>query len=128
MKPRRKFKLTVALLRLVYEMNCETAPFKGWNLPDSHDVVFKVTRDRTTAGYHRFYKGVHEIGISERCVGSLMVLTRIMQHEQIHLYQAHTEPRTDNPNIMHNAGFRRHSDEVCAIHGWDRMEFADADL
>lgn len=125
----RKFKLTPGLLRVNYDMNRHTAPFDRWNLPDPEDVVFKVTRSRRTAGYHTTYiaDGRHEIGISERCCGSLYTLTRIMQHEMVHAHQKNTVPKTETPGVEHNAAFRRESDKVCAIHGWDRMEFADAD-
>jgi hypothetical protein len=126
---RRRFKLTPELLRLNYEMNAATEPFCGWNLPDSHDITWKVTRDRRVAGYHKeFSDGSQpEIGISARCCGNLVTLTRIMQHEMVHLYQTLTKPKSTTPGVEHNAAFRRESDTICAIHGWDRMEFADAD-
>lgn len=127
MKRLPKIKLTRELLRLNYEMNAATVPFNKWNLPDSHDVIFIVTRSRKVAGYHEMKNGQHYIGISERCVGSLMTLTRVMQHEMIHCYQVITSPRTDTPGVEHNAAFRRESDAICMVHGWDRMEFADAD-
>jgi hypothetical protein len=129
-KAREKhFKLTPEILRLNWEMNAACAPFDKWNLPDSHDVIFKVTRDRTTAGYHTTWTdGTHEVGISQRCCGTLPTLTRVMQHEQIHAYQKCTAPKTTTAGVEHNAAFRRLADKVCALHGWDRMEFADADL
>jgi hypothetical protein len=127
MKPKR-ITLNVAALRHAYELLADTAPFNRWNLPDSHDVIFRVMRARDTAGDYEFdRKSRHIIRISARCVGSLFTLLRIMAHEMIHLYQAHTRPRTDTANVAHNAAFRRLSDEVCHYHGFDRAEFADLD-
>lgn len=125
----KHLKLTPDLLKLNYEMNKACAPFNRWNLPPSESIIFKVTRDRRVAGYHKTYtNGTQEIGISQRCVGTLVTLTRIMQHEQIHVRQENSKPKTSTPGVEHNAEFRRLSDQVCDIHIWDRMEFADADL
>jgi hypothetical protein len=121
--------LTPEVLRLAYRLVCETPPFNKWNLPDSQDVLFVVTRSRTTSGHYRWhrYKGVyiHEIAISARCVGSLATLCNIMAHEIIHLFQKIT--KTETPNVEHNQGFRRLADEVCNVHHFDRLMFAEID-
>ena len=126
-----KFRMTKSQLIQAYQLLSETEPFKAWNLPDATEIKFVVIRSRRMMGYylnHRRSEIEHEIGISERCVGSLMTLLRVMAHEKVHLYQHITKPRTHTPGVEHNAAFRKLSDEVCEIHGWDRMEFADADI
>jgi len=128
----QSFTLTPEMLRLAYRLLAETPPFNGWNMPDSHDVKFIVTRSRTTAGHYREWKrgrtfDSHEIAISARIVGTLDTLCNIMAHEMVHLYQVISSPRTDTPGVEHNTAFRRLSDEVVAYHHFDRKMFAEID-
>jgi hypothetical protein len=126
--------LNRALLKHAYELMAESPPFNKWNLPDSSEITFVVSRSRSTMGYHRFWKDgfiikslKHEIGISARCVGSLPLLLQVMGHEMVHLYQVHTKPRTDTKGVEHNPAFHRFSDIICRTHSFDRHGFADAD-
>lgn len=128
----KSFDLTKEMLRLSYRLVAETPPFCNWNLPDSHDVNFVVTRSRITSGHYKEWKrgrkfAGHEIGISNRCVGTLHNLIMIMAHEMIHLYQAISLPRTDHPNAEHNHAFLRFADQVTAYHHFDRRMFAEVD-
>jgi hypothetical protein len=117
--------LTVDVLRNTYGLLHSTEPFCHWGLPDKHDVEFRVMRMRDTAGDHEYLKRkkLHVIRISSRCVGTFHRLGMIMGHEMIHV--AEVELKTVSPGVMHNLAFLRMSDEVCACHGFDRMDFAD---
>lgn len=128
----RTFELTPEACRMAYRMLCETPPFNGWGLPDSHEVKFVITRSKDTCGHYREWtRGrkflYHEIAISTRCVGTLANLIMIMAHEMIHLYQAICIPRTDHPGRMHNTAFLRLADEVVVYHHFDRKMFAEID-
>jgi len=124
----RKLTLTVEQCRLMYRLLSETEPFNGWNMPDSSDVIFKVSRSRNISGYHKEWStGEHEIGISARCVGTIPTLAAIMGHEMAHLHQCTTKPRTDTPGVEHNLAFRRIADRICEVHHFDRPMFAEID-
>lgn len=128
----RSIELTPEMLRMAYRLLAETPPFNKWNMPDSHDVIFIVTKSRDTSGHYREYKrgrafDSHEIAVSARNVGTLYNLMSIMAHEMIHLYQAISKPRTDTPGAEHNTAFRRLADQVVIVHHFDRKMFADID-
>lgn len=120
-------KLTKDQLRLGYDLLTETEPFSRWNMMDSSEIRFVVTRARRTVGYYVFWNGRHEIGISARCVGTVNNLITFMAHEMIHMHQAVTKPRSDTPGVEHNMAFLRLADEVCKHHDFDRHMFADID-
>lgn len=122
--------ITPELCRMCYRMLCETAPFNTWNMPDSGDVIFSVTKSRTCSGEYKEWKNsdtMHEIMMSARSIGTLNNLIWVMAHEMIHLHQADTKPRTDSPGVQHNRAFRRLSDVVCNHHHFDRHMFAEMD-
>lgn len=128
----RGFDLTAEMLRLAYRLLAESPPFRDWNLPDSHDVRFVVTKSRITSGHYKEWKrgrvfAEHEIGISNRCVGTMHNLIAIMAHEMVHLYQAISSPRTDSPKAEHNTAFLRLADLVTVYHHFDRKMFAEID-
>lgn len=122
--------LTPELCRLAYRMLCETAPFDGWNMPDSSEVIFTVSRSRDTSGHYKEWKNTdikHEIAMSSRSIGTINNLIWVMAHEMVHLHQACTYPRTDSPGVQHNRSFRMLSDIVCGAHHFDRRMFAEMD-
>jgi hypothetical protein len=122
--------MTLALnkerLVLLYDFLSECPPFDKWNMPDSDDVIFKVTRSKDTSGYHKQWhigrkKDKHEIGISAYCCGWMNKLVWVMAHEMLHLHQAEVD--MESPHTMHNAAFIKLGKMICKIHGYDPHEF-----
>jgi hypothetical protein len=117
-------RLTPEIIEGAYEFLRLTPPFKAWRLPHADEVEFVVSRHRSHVGYHRGPRRkvlMHEIGISETCVGHTNTLLRTMAHEMIHQHQQRC--RTETPNTEHNAEFLRLAQIVCRHHGWDEKEF-----
>lgn len=115
--------LTPDVLAAAYDYLCTTPPFSGWNLPDSDDIKFRVTKSKDCyAAYH--YDGGHTIDVSSAAVGHTATLMQVLGHELVHLHLRLTgmESRSDNPNV-HNAAFRKLAAVVCRTHGWDLKAF-----
>lgn len=115
--------LTPEVLAAAYDYLASTAPFSSWNLPDSDDIKFRVTRAHDCyAAYH--YDGGHTIDVSAAAVGHTATLMQVLGHELVHLHLRLTgmESRSDNPNV-HNAAFRKLAAKVCATHGFDVKAF-----
>jgi hypothetical protein len=110
----------------LYDFLCECPPFSDWNMPDSDDVIFKVTRDKNTAGYHKRWKRgrkrlQHEIGISGYCCGWVNRLVWVMAHEMLHMHQE--EVGMESPHTAHNAAFKKLGIVICDVFGFDPHEF-----
>lgn len=115
--------LTAEVLAAAYDYLAATEPFCRWNLPDSEDVAFKVSKARDAfAKYH--YDGTHCIEVSAAAVGHTATLMQCMAHELIHLHLRLTgmESRSASQNV-HNAPFRKLAATACKIHGWDLKAF-----
>lgn len=113
--------LSVESLRAAYEYLASTPPFIRWNLPDGHDVVFRVVKSTVDYGwYDRDRAGRHVIAVSRRSVGGSDSLMRTIAHEAIHLHQADVKMET---SAEHNAAFWRLAAQVCRAHGWNVKEF-----
>jgi hypothetical protein len=63
---------------------CE--PMRAWNLPESDDLAFIVSRSRVCAGWFR-PGAFHKIALSARCISSPSALLPVLAHEMIHLHQ-----------------------------------------
>lgn len=115
--------LTPDVLASAYDYLVSTEPFCRWNLPDSEDIKFRVTRAKDCyAAYH--YDGGHTIDVSSSAVGQTDTLMQVMGHEMTHLHLRITgmESRSDNPNV-HNGAFRKLAARICQTHGWDLKAF-----
>lgn len=110
-------KLTPDILRASYNFLCELPPFDRWNLPDAHDIIFRVTRHHDRwAHYRRTASGKPEIVISARFIQRTESLVETMAHEMVHLHQA----RAGMENAaQHNAAFKKLAARICKIHGFD---------
>lgn len=115
-------KLTPQVLAAAYDFLNATEPFSKWNLPDSEEIAFKVSRDRSLYGFYRRQdKGpTHSIAISVNNVGHTSTLMYAMAHEMIHLHQRRNNLET---NAMHNRAFMRDAALVCKVHGFDPKFF-----
>ena len=115
--------LTPEMLAAAYDFLRCTPPFKGWKLPHSDAVEFKLTRHHEEAGHYNRYVRTNEhwIAISTVCVGRTESLCRYMCHEMIHLKQGIA--KTETKGTVHNAEFRQLARAVCRLHGWDPKLF-----
>lgn len=116
--------LTPETLAAAYDYLCTTPPFSGWNLPDSEDVKFIVTRSRQDFAQYRWDGKQHTIAVSEASVGHTATLIEKMAHEAIHVHLEQTgmESRSGDVNT-HNAAFRKFAAQACRIHGFDPRAF-----
>jgi hypothetical protein len=121
----RGLQLTPELLESAYEYLRASPPFRGWNLPDSDQVTFRVMGARDRFGH---FRGRHikasadsfsEIAISAGVVRTTELLMATMAHEMIHLYQDENGWARGH----HNPQFRKLAARVCAIHGFDAEDF-----
>lgn len=113
-------------LKALYDFLVECPPYCDWNMPDSDDIIFKVTRSRDVKGYHKRWcrgrkKLQHEIGISGYCCGWTGHALWVMGHEMVHLHQ--NDVGMESPHAQHNAAFQALGRQCCEIHGWDPHEF-----
>lgn len=113
----RAFVLTPNLLRATYNMVCELAPFDQWNLPDGDEVVFQVTSERNTRGWHTYSRPQHTIGISSICVQRYDTLVQTMMHEMIHAHERNV--KQDRTDVYHSRAFHQWAAQVCRIHKLD---------
>lgn len=111
-------------LAAAYDYLRTTPPFSRWNLPESEDVAFSVSKTTADFGYYRFDGRRHCINASSGKIGQTSTLMEFMAHEMIHLHLEQTgmESRRRTPTT-HNAAFRRFAAQVCKVHGFDPKAF-----
>lgn len=112
--------LTPEILAAAYDYIVATPPFNRWNMPDSSDIKFIVSREPNVRGWYRRRHGRHEIGVSSRCNGHTISVLETMAHEATHLHQA--EACMEN-KAQHNRAFTKLADRVCKYHGFDPRTF-----
>lgn len=113
--------LTKEILASAYDFLCSTPPFNKWGMPESEDVQFIITRNRTVSGIHSFHKGKHYIGVSRFKVGHTSTLVVLMAHEMLHLHISHTGMAKGEAD--HGRTFFKLAKQVCKVHGFDPHEF-----
>jgi hypothetical protein len=114
---KKDLKLTVDMLRAVYNMLCTVPPFDKWNLPDGDDIVFVVGRDRNLRGWCIHREGKWKIGISNTVVARLNLLICTMMHEMIHVHEDNVE--ISRRDVQHSQAFLKWAEHVCQIHNLD---------
>lgn len=112
--------LTPDLLAAGYDFLRETAPFKGWRLPESDELGFHVVRDPRIHADFGVENGVPVIRVSENGAGHTATVLAALAHEMIHLHQ---QRRKLDRGGEHNADFHRRAARVCAAHGFDIKTF-----
>lgn len=115
-------RLTPANLAQTYEFLRSHYPFSGWNLPDSGDVKFKTTRNRSVFGDY-FYdsnKAEHVIRVSTIKNTHLFTVVKTVAHEMVHL----CEETSGNRSVgEHGKSFWTRAEKVCKAFGFDAGEF-----
>jgi len=114
--------LSPDVLRSAYAYLAETDPFRRWNLPDSDDILFKITRSKVLCGYHDDGKPDSRkliIAVSSHFNKTTMALMMTMAHEMAHVHQfKHFKHESE-----HGPGWKKLADQICRAHGFDRGLF-----
>jgi hypothetical protein len=108
--------LTPEILRAAYDYLNAIPPISKWNLPDSEDIRFQVSRDKKTWGWDTFDPGCnkHCIAVSCRWVGHTHSLLLVMAHEIIHVHQ-----RQLGLSVSHAKSFHKFALQIANVHGFD---------
>lgn len=116
--------ITPEMLAGMYEYLRTTPPFKGWKLPPSSDIKFKVSKNPREYGYYQWDGKRHTITGSKDSIGQTATLAAFVAHEMIHMHLEiiGKEARNTNRNT-HNAHFKRNALRVCKYHGFDLKAF-----
>jgi hypothetical protein len=94
-----------------------TPPFSGWNLPDSEDVLFKLSRRPREYGRYQWNGSRQTITASVKSIAYPSTLMQFMSHEMIHLYLE--KMGWESPG----RAFRRFAVQVCKYNGFDPKAF-----
>ncbi len=116
--------LTPDRLQATYDCIRSFPPFSKWKLPAGAEIhQFRVTKHSELEGHYTRYIGTdkHIIAISSARIRHFLSLAQVMAHEMIHLKQG--IDKTETPNTVHNAEFRRIASSVCKRFGWDEKTF-----
>jgi hypothetical protein len=111
--------LTPAMVEAAYELLRTTPPFRGWRLPPSDEVEFRVTDDRAALGSCRADRAC--IAISGHLHGHLSTLLATLAHEMLHLWQERRG--TGRRDVVHDHEFRRVARRIARLHGFDPRLF-----
>ena len=114
--------ITPEMLEGAYALLRATPPFRGWKLPPSDEVEFRVSRTRKCSGLYEYLgmAGAHRIHVSCLNHSQLSSLLVTMAHEMVHLAQQLRYPKAP---AGHGKLFNRMADQVCRYHGIDRATF-----
>ncbi len=116
--------LTPDTLAAAYDYLCTTPPFHRWKLPESDDVVFRVSRVHKEFGHYQKHGDDHIISASAASIGYDLTLLTLMSHEMIHMYLRITNKESKHKGAnVHNLWFRKYAARVCKIHGFDPKAF-----
>lgn len=116
--------LTPDIMAAAYDLLRTTPPYRGWRLPDSDDVVFKVSRRHSEYARYQWNGEHHVIEISQHGVGHMSTLLEKTGHEMIHMHLEIRGIESRAPSLnVHNSHFRRFAAQACRYHGWDPKAF-----
>lgn len=112
-------KLTPGALASAYDYLRQTDPFKGWKLPPSAEIRFKVIQREDV--YAEFYiddDKMPVIAVSDKKNGHTVTVMASVGHEMIHMRQ-----HLKGDREVHGKRYRRAAQRICAIHGFDLKVF-----
>lgn len=110
--------LSPELLAYAYDYLMCLPPFSKLNMPPSEDIKFRVIKSKKIFARYFMEGGTHHIDVSNKMVGSHMVLLSTLAHEAIHLHLAEIDACD-----LHGPTFQALADKVCRIHQFDRLTF-----
>jgi hypothetical protein len=116
--------LTPETLAGAYDYLRTTPPFKRWNLPESEDVRFLVSKLRRDFAQYHWDGEQHTISMSGAAIGQTYTLMEKMSHEMIHMHLEATGMESRGwDKDSHNKAFRKFAGDVCRFHGFDPKAF-----
>lgn len=114
--------IDIEMCAAVYDLLRLTPPYRSWKLPPADKVKFAITNSIIYRGQHSMLpSGKHKIELSQRNIGTLWELTRVMGHEMVHVHEENS--RACRPDVEHSWQFKKWADSVCRWHVWDRKAF-----
>lgn len=118
-------RLTPDMMAAAYDFLRTAPPFVRWKkMPESDDVVFKVSRISAETGHYQRHDNDHIISASEVSLGTTCNLLQLIGHEMIHMWLEITGKESKSRSAsVHNAAFRRHAAQFCKTHGYDLKAF-----
>lgn len=116
--------LTPETLAAAYDYLATCEPFRGWSLPESDEILFKVVRTRQKQAWYQWDGKRHTITVSQGRVGQTLTLLQAVAHEMIHLHleESGMESKAHSCDT-HNAAFRVLAAQACKVHGFDPKAF-----
>jgi hypothetical protein len=115
--------LSPEMLAAAYDFLRTTEPFLKWNLPESEEVKFKVSKSRKWFARYRWDGRRHTIEASSASIAYSDTLLAKMSHELIHLHLEELDMDRRGTPDTHSGAFRNLADEVCKFHGFDPKAF-----
>jgi hypothetical protein len=115
--------LNKEMLAAAYDYLRTTPPFSKWNLPESEDVRFIVTRATDRYAHYRWNGKQHTISVSSAAVAFTATLFEKLSHEMIHLHLEENDMESRGTPNTHNVAFRKFAARVCKHHGFDPKAF-----
>jgi len=112
-------KLTAEHVKAMYGCLVDLPPFNKWNLPDKHDVDFRVLKTPRWHADHWKDSG-HHIRVSSARCSHAFTLLRDVAHEMVHLHLKHNKIHERHD---HGIAFRTAASLVCRELGLDPLEF-----
>jgi hypothetical protein len=88
-------------------------------LPESEEIIFKVSRSRRWFARYRWNGKRHTIEISSNAVAHSSTLLEKMSHEMVHLHLEELKMDSRGTPDTHSGAFRHLAEEVCSVHGFD---------
>lgn len=110
--------LSPELLAYAYDYLMCLPPFSKLNMPPSEDIKFRVIKSKKIFARYFMEGGAHHIDVSNKMVGSHMVLLSTLAHEAAHLHLNEV-----GGCDLHGPNFQKLADKICASHGFDRLTF-----
>ena len=104
-------------LEAMYIMLCQMKPFKAWDLPNTANIKFIVTKEEDALGSYVFDDDLHVITISKAKCNHFDTILKTLAHELIHC-KRHKTKNWDK----HDKVFRDYATQVANEFGWDKLE------
>lgn len=104
-------------LEAMYLMLCQMKPFKTWDLPNTAEIKFLVTKEEDALGSYIYDDDIHTITISKAKCNHFETILKTLAHELIHMKRYKTQHWD-----KHDAVFRRYAKSIADEFGWDHLE------
>jgi hypothetical protein len=108
-------------LEAMYIMLCQLKPVNRWNLPNTAEIKFVVTKDEDCYGSYVYDDDLHVITISSAKCGHFETILKTLAHECCHMKIA--GPTGDGEGWdKHHYRFKQLSKSIADEFGYDPLE------